>query len=470
MIWFFSVVLAAIFVFASLPFVKLYQLKGYDLNKFFSNIFAVKLSLSGKNFIAFTKRLIRFLIVLFLVEFFIWVIILANIHTFWLVFLDFLINLLIIPLFIGFVHILLLPIECLIKKYYLKKTIKKLKNFKGIKIAITGSFGKTSTKNILTKMLATKFKVVATPKNFNTPMGLCKTVLESLKSDTQILIVEMGARHRGDIKELCDMVCPDIAILTSVGEQHIETFGSLEIVKKTKFELCESLTKDKKCYFDCYNENTRELFDKATCKKVGLGKDVYVEVMFADGEGVNFAISENEKKTIFKTKLLGKFMARNIGLCFLVAKDLGVKEQDIKSVVKSLKPSPHRLELISRGDLKIIDDAYNSNFDGFCEAIMVASSFKGEKVLVTPGMVELGERQYELNFKIGKIVATVFDKVIIMNKTNKIALKNGILSEKFDKNNMFFADSRKEMNEIIKKEVSHKAVILFENDLPDDYV
>ena len=470
MIWFLSFVLASIFVFASLPFVKLYQLKNYDLSKFFGNIFAVKFSLGGKNFINLTKRLSRFLIVLFLLEFFVWVIILSFVHIFWLIFLDFLINLLILPLIIATSHLFLFPFECLVKRYYIKKTIKKLKNFKGKKIAITGSFGKTSTKNILLKMLEAKYKVVATPLNYNTPMGLCKTVNEKLKSDTQILIVEMGARKKGDIKELCDMLVPDIGIVTSVGEQHIETFGSLEQVKKTKFELCESLTSTKKCYFDYYNENTRELYDKAICQRVGLGKDVDIEICRAGENGLEFSIVDSGKKEKIQTKLLGRFMARNIALCYLVAKDLGVKEKEIKDVAKKLQPSPHRLELLVSGNLKIIDDAYNSNFDGFCEALYVLGLFEGEKVVVTPGMVELGARQYELNFKIGKNIASCSDKVIVMNKTNKKALKNGILSVNFDKRNLFFAEDRKEMNEIIKNNISKNAVILFENDLPDDYV
>ena len=463
--------MSSIFTFACLPFVKLYQLKNYDLEKFLKNIFTVKLSLSGKNFITLTKRLARFLLALFLVEFLLWFLILAEIHVFWIIILDFFVNFLVLPLIIVICHFILLPIEVLIKKYYIKKALKKLKNFKGIKIAITGSFGKTSTKNILKKMLEAKYKVVASPLNFNTPMGLCRTVNEKLEADTEILIVEMGARRRGEIKELCDMLSPDIGIVTSVGEQHIETFGSLEQVKKTKFELCESLGTSKKCYFDCYNENTRELFDKAICKKEGLGKSVDVEIHKVDERGLSFSISGKFKKVDFQTKLLGRFMARNISLCFLVAKDLGVPEKEIKKVIKDLKPFPHRLELISRGDLKIIDDAYNSNFDGFCEALQVLGLFEEEeKIVITPGMVELGERQYELNFKIGKIIASSCDKVIVMNKTNKKALKNGILSEKFNKNNLFFAESRNEMNEIIKNNISRKAVILFENDLPDDYV
>ena len=188
--------MSSIFTFACLPFVKLYQLKNYDLEKFLKNIFTVKLSLRGKNFITLTKRLARFLLALFVVEFLLWFLILAEIHVFWIIILDFFVNFPVLPLIIVICHFILLPIEVLIKKYYIKKALKKLKNFKGIKIAITGSFGKTSTKNILKKMLEAKYKVVASPLNFNTPMGLCRTVNEKLEADTEILIVEMGRNKR----------------------------------------------------------------------------------------------------------------------------------------------------------------------------------------------------------------------------------------------------------------------------------
>lgn len=452
-----------------LPFVKLYQLKGYKIGLYFDNIFSIKLSLKGKTPLKFTKRILRIIILFFALEIIVCFLILEKISLWWLILLDFALNLVFLPFILIFLHFVLFPIELLIKNFYINKTRKKLLAFKGKKIAITGSYGKTSTKNILKEILSVKYKVVATPLNYNTPMGLCKTVLNELKSDTEILIVEMGARHKGDIKELCDMLKPDIGILTSVGEQHIETFGNLDGVLSTKFELCESLSPTNICYFDCYNENTNLLYEQATCKREGLGKDCEILFGKADKNGMAFTLKSSLDELRLKTKLLGNFIARDIALGVMVSKGLGVSDKEIVKAVKNLKPSPHRLELISGENINILDDSYNSNFNGFSEALAVLAFFEGEKIVVTPGLVELGNRQYELNFRIGKLIANSCDKVIIMNKTNKKALKNGILSENFNKNNIFYAETREQQKQILSKLTSKNTTVLFENDLPDDY-
>ena len=134
-----------------------------------------------------------------------------------------------------------MPIENVIICSYIKKAKIKLQSLPCKKIAITGSFGKTSTKNILFQILSQKYKVCATPKSYNTPMGICKTILENLTEKDDFFIVEMGARHEGDIAFLCKLVGADYGILTPVGNCHIETFKTLENVEKTKFEICENV-------------------------------------------------------------------------------------------------------------------------------------------------------------------------------------------------------------------------------------
>ncbi len=465
----FAILIAIFYSFLLFPFVKLYQLKGYNPSQYFENVFSIRLSLKGKNTLKFTKRVVRLVVLFFVIEVLIWFGILSSFVVWWIIAIDLFVNLIFLPFVLLFLHYLLCPIEKLIKTYYISKTKVRLKKFKGKVIAITGSFGKTTTKNVLKEMLACCYKVVSTPFNYNTPMGVTKTVLKELKEDTEILIIEMGARHRGDIKELCEIVKPDIGILTSIGEQHLETFGNLETVLQTKFELCENLSPSKKCYFDCYNDNTRALYEKAVCKKIGLGDDAKVDFLSANKNGMTIEVEKGKEKIKLKTNLLGVFSGRDIALCTLVALDLGVKEKQIKTVVENLKPTPHRLELIQNGSLNILDDSYNSNLNGFAEALNVLAMFEGQKVVVTPGLVELGQRQYEYNFKMGKLIAKTCDKVIIMNKTNKKALKNGILSEKYAKNNIFFAETREEQKELLSKIVVPPATILFENDLPDDY-
>jgi len=461
--------IAVLFSALSLLYLKTYQLKGYDINIYFNKIYSLGIFFRSKTPLKFTKRVCRMLFCILIFESLIWFLILYYVSVWWIILLDLIVNLIFLPFLLIVFHYFLYPIEFFIKKKYLSKAKKKLKNFKGIKIAITGSFGKTSTKNILKEILSQKYKVVSTPLNYNTPMGLCKTILGEMVGDEGIFIVEMGARHKGDIKELCQIVEPDIGILTSVGEQHIETFGSIDNVLATKFELCEYLSPTKVCFFDCCSGYNKKLFKKATCKKIALGKEYEIKNSKLSSKGLEFNLKSKNEELVLNTKLLGFHMSKNIAISVMVAKYLNVSNAQIQKAVENLKPTKHRLELISKGELNILDDAYNSNYEGFCEALKVLKMFQGRKIVVSPGLVELGQKQYELNFKIGKQIAKSCDYVIIMNKINKIAIKNGLKSENFNKNNIFYAQTRGEQKDIVAKLISKQTSILFENDLPDDY-
>ena len=326
----YSIVIACVMLFFSLPLIKFYQLKGYDVKKYFENLFEIKLSLCGKNKLKWTKRIVRFSILFCVIEVLLWYIVLQIIPFWWIILLDLLTNFIFLPIYLPILHYFLFPVESLIKKMYIKKTRNKLKEFKGLKIAITGSYGKTSTKNILSELLSMRYRVVSSPQNYNTTMGLCRTVLQHLKNDTEVLIVECGARHRGDIREICDILKPDIAIITSVGEQHLETFGSLENVMSTKFELCESLSQNGICFFDGYDENAMSLYKKASCKKNALGLDVQINVKRVDGRGASFDMIGEGIHYSLKTKLLGRFLIRDVALAVMVCKHLNLTRREIE--------------------------------------------------------------------------------------------------------------------------------------------
>ena len=228
----------------SYPYLKMYQLCGYRLGQFLSNIFKYSFKFDDKNRLIFTKRMIRFIITYFIILMAIFILVFFYIKPFWLILVDVLVISLFLPLVILVAHYLTLPFEKIIQIYYINRAKKKLKNFKGKKIAIVGSFGKTSLKNILYEILKEKYKTIMTPKNYNTPMGITKTVLKELKQDTEIAIFEMGAKREGEIKKLMEIVAPDIGILTAIGQQHIETFGNLKTVIKTKNELVTNFNGD----------------------------------------------------------------------------------------------------------------------------------------------------------------------------------------------------------------------------------
>ena len=471
MIYVIICICVVLFIFLSYLFVKTYQLSGYNVPAFLKNVFDLKLAYGDKNKLVFTKRIIRFYIFLTILSFFLFFLVNFYIKNIYLKIFFFFLIFLCLPLCIVIVHYISLPVELLIKQYYISKAIRKLKKKKIIKIGITGSFGKTSTKNILKEILEKKYKVCASPKNYNTEMGLSKTILEYL-DDHNILIAEMGARHKGDIKILAKMVEPDYGIITTIGPQHLETFKSLETIEDTKFELAENLKQDGVMIFNGDSNSTKKLYDRfdgkkyLVCDKNGFS---YAEDIEINSRGSKFKLYIDGKQFDIETELLGKCNIDNIVTASTVAYLLEVPREDIENAVKELQPTKHRLEIIKNNACTVIDDSYNSNIIGCKEALDTLNMFKGKKIVITPGMVELGNEQSEINFKFGGMIADVADYIIIMNNVNKNEILSGAIAHNFKKENIFFAETRKKQKELLEKIVSKDCVILFENDLPDNY-
>ncbi len=452
-------------------YVKTYQLSGYNIKKFASASLEFKLAFGDKSKIAFTKRLIRFIICFLLLDFLFFYLINTYLLNDFLKVVDCALVLLFTPVVVIITHYILLPLEIFIKYIYKKLAIKKLKSKKIIKIGITGSYGKTSTKNILAQILEKEFKVCITPANYNTEMGVTKTILSKL-DDEDIFIAEMGARHKGDIKALAQMVKPDYAILTTIGEQHIETFGSLKNIEETKNELVLFMQDEGVVFFNGDSKSNLKLFDECkkekylTCQEGGYA---YAKEIKTSPEGSEFVLVIDKEEVSVKTKLLGKFNIDNIVTASALGRYLGVSMKDIASAIKHLQPTPHRLQLIKNSFFSILDDSYNSNLVGAKEALKVLSSFKGRKIVVTPGFVEMGEEESKANFTLGAWIADVADYIVIMNETNKNFLLSGAISHNFNQERIFFASSRKQQTEVIAKLTCEGCVVLFENDLPDNY-
>ena len=343
-----------------------------------------------------------------------------------------------------------------------------------IKIGITGSYGKTSTKFVLKTLLSEKYNVLATPSSFNTPMGVTRVIREQLKPEHQIFIGEMGARHVGDIKEMCELVHPSIGILTSIGPQHLETFGSIENVANTKNELVEALPADGIAFFAADGGWLDKLYKRATCEKyrAGLTHDrMYMRAeditMGPDGSTFTLVCEDGERVTC-TTRLLGKHNVQNIVLSAAVAHKLGVSMDELASGVSKIEPIEHRLQLIpGAGGKVVIDDAFNSNPAGAARAMDVLSSFEGLRCVVTPGMVELGEREEELNREFGRQMAAACEAVILLGKKRTQPIREGLLEAGFIEQNIFTVDSLDAAMPILA--ALNADVTLFENDLPDNY-
>ena len=373
---------------------------------------------------------------------------------------------------IYFANILNKPIEKMINNGFKKKAIKKLNGMNSMKvIGITGSYGKTSSKNILNDVLNIKYNSFPTPKNFNTPLGLIITINNYLDKFNDYFIAEMGAFKRGEIKELCDLVHPTYGILTKIGVAHLESFGSQENIQVGKFELIESLPSDGIGVLN-YDDPLQVSYKlKNNCKIVTIGiknKDVDFNAsnikLSSSGTTFDLKIKGDKKKYQFETKLLGEANIYNILASIALGYNLGISIDKLIIAVKKVKPVEHRLELKKMGNINIIDDAYNANPDGTKMALDVLYSMKGKKIVISSGMIELGEKSYELNKELGAYMKHC-DEVILLGKDLTKPVYDGLMSVKYDKKKVYLLKNINEAIELIKNEKD--AYVLIQSDLPD---
>ena len=367
------------------------------------------------------------------------------------------------------------PIEKMISAWYTHDAKKILKNRPEMTvIGVTGSYGKTTTKFILTRILSEKFNVVCTPHSYNTPMGVVRTIREMLLPQTQIFVCEMGAKKRGNIKEICNIVSADYGIITSVGPQHLDTFKTVDNVFKTKFELADAVAKNDGITF--VNGDSKEIADRidGDFKVYGTNGDFefYAKNISYGRYGSEFDVVLGDEEIHLTTKLLGLHSIIDIVGAVALSYKLGVNATDIKYAVASLKPTEHRLEMKSfTNNSLLIDDAYNSNPEGCLEAVKVLGSFDGmKKVIVTPGLVELGDKEYDCNYALGKEAAQNCDIIILVGKNRSKPMADAVNDSDFNKENLHIVASFKEAMEVYSKIADTNTVVLFENDLPDNYL
>ena len=382
-----------------------------------------------------------------------------------------------LPLIVLVINWCLVPFEKWNYNRYIMQAKRKLKKYPElIKIGITGSYGKTSTKFILNTILSEKYSVCTSPMSYNTPMGITKAIIQYLDFSHQVLIAEMGARYEGDIKELCELVRPQYGILTSVGEQHLQSFGTLEKIIQTKYELVENLSQNGTMVFNGQNEICQSLYKKAgNCSKIicGFDKlfDVYADAIKTNKNGTHFVLHIGNESIECSTMLLGEHNVENILCASAIANKLGLTIEQIRNGILKLQPIEHRLQLINlQNGSTILDDSYNGSIDGAKRALDVLKMFDGEKIVVTPGLVELGAKERQANIDFGEQIAVVADKVILVNLSNAEYLKQGLQNKGFDSTNMYQTDTLENAKELLKRITRSQAVILFYNDLPDNYL
>lgn len=365
------------------------------------------------------------------------------------------------------------PIEKGINTHYIndaKRIINELPNL--VTIGITGSYGKTSTKFYLNKLLSAKYNVLMTPESFNTTMGVVKTVRGSLNATYDYFICEMGAKGVGEIKEICDIVKPAHSMITSIGEQHLETFKSVDNIIKTKFEIADCITYGT-VFLNYDNDYIRNRAIGKNVVSYGLtnGLDYYADNISVTAKGTSFTVHHGKEQADFSTKLIGEHNVQNIVGAIAAANTLGVSFTELKTPVRGLEAVPHRMEIIDKGGSVIIDDAFNSNPSGAKAALDTLALMEGYKILVTPGMVELGEKEYELNKAFGVQAAAVCDYVIAVGEKQAVPITDGLREAGYPEEKAFVAC---DLNEALAKTETLetggvKKIILLENDLPDNY-
>lgn len=372
-------------------------------------------------------------------------------------------------------NIILKPVEKAINNSYINDAKRILaKNPNLLIIGITGSYGKTSTKHFLETVLSQKYNVLMTPGSYNTTMGVVRTIREYLNATHEIFICEMGAKQVGDIKEICDIVHPKIGILTSVAEQHLDTFKNIENVRKTKFELIDSLPQDGLAILNGDYEiikNTpvkvNHVYYSADNKNLDYSSD---NISYSQ-QGTSFDVVKNNiTGDSFKTGLLGSYNLSNILACIACAERAGLSSQQIAYGVYKLMPVEHRMEIKVNGvGLIIIDDAFNSNPKGAQMALDVLSGFPNKRFVITPGIVELADKQDFYNFKLGNHMAVSCDYAVLVGRKQTQAIYNGLIDKNFPEDKIYIASGLNDAAAHVFAMAQKGDSVLFENDLPDTY-
>jgi len=382
------------------------------------------------------------------------------------------------PLVIVLSSTLLQPVEHAIRNGFKRKARQLLSERPDLEIiAITGSYGKTSVKFAMDRILGYRFPVLATPGSYNTPMGICKVINNDLDSAHRILILEMGIRHRGDIAELCDIAKPDIAVITSVGVAHMESLGSIETIAAEKGSLLDFVRPGGHAILNADDDRVSRMGHGFTGKlwRVSTTENASAEITATQISygpyGARFTVrDENGDACPFQTGLLGRHNVSNLLMAVAAGRIHGLRLRQMTAAIAEMKPVPHRLALRKERGISIIDDAFNSNPVGARNALEILGQFTaGRRVVVTPGMIELGDIQDEENRRFGRAMKDNVDQVILVGERQTLSIRKGLDSSGYDPDCIQTVSSLFEAQSYLERYLLPGDTVLYENDLPDQY-
>ncbi|HBP00377.1 MAG: UDP-N-acetylmuramoyl-tripeptide-D-alanyl-D-alanine ligase [Candidatus Uhrbacteria bacterium GW2011_GWF2_41_16] len=358
------------------------------------------------------------------------------------------------------------PIEFVII-YFAKK---KLAEHHGVKIAIAGSYGKTSMREILKTVLSEDKEVAAPPHSYNTPLGISKFI-KTLRGNEEVLIFELGEYYPGDVKRLCKLINPDIGIITGINEAHLQKFKTIEKTVQTIYELADFLG-DKPLYVNGESILAR---DHARPNHIMYSREGVnswrMENAHSDLSGTSFVMEKNNVPMEIRSSLLGLHQIGPLALSADLARRLGSTPSHIRAGTLKTKPFDHRLApSVDRNGVTTLDDSYNGNPDGVKAVIAFLASLNGRRFYVTPGLVEMGSKKEEVHREIGRELARAqIEKVVLVKNSVTPFIEEGLYEEKYEGEVIWFDEALKSFAALPRITVKGD-IVLLQNDWPDQYI
>jgi len=382
------------------------------------------------------------------------------------------------PVWVIFAAFLIRPVELSIQRGFKIKARRRLAKRPDLKIVgITGSYGKTSVKFIVAEILRQRYNVLATPGSYNTPMGVCLVINRDLRREHQGLILEMGVRKRGDIRELCEIATPDLAVVTTIGMAHLATMKSIEAIAEEKGKLVEFVKPGGDVILNADDPYVVEMAARATGRvwrvstEGNPNADITAhDIRYGPG-GTSFNVRDDRSHEVeIRTLLLGKHNVLNILLGVATGRAMGLRLRQMRPALGRLQPIEHRLHIRREGPVTIIDDAFNANPVGARNAVEILGQFRsGRRIIVTPGMIELGERHREENRLLGKHIAANADLALLVGAEQTRPIWEGLTAAGFPDSAIIVVPSLFAAQDFLRSYLQPGDVVLYENDLPDQF-
>lgn len=432
---------------------------------FLLSLIVTNIGLINKEKLKMTNRVKRYTLIYFLVSYFILIVTKMTIYKS-----IFILNTFII-FYILIIHFIATVVEKQLRYLYKKEAQKIIKN-KTI-IGISGSYGKTSCKNIIYDLLSQTSNVSKTPKSYNTEIGIIKSIRECVNNLDEYFICEYGVDRVNSMNKLMKIVKPNVTLITEIGPQHLLTFKNIENILNEKIKLAKVLKKEEYAVINNDNEYLNKSVKQLNCKVITYGikntSDIMAKNIQSNIEGSTFDLYVNNKKiTEITIRLLSEHNIYNFLGAIGVLKALNKPLDNIKEYARKVQPTEHRLELKKINDIPVIDDSFNSNVKGFKMAIDVLTNMNKKRIIITPGIIEQGKENEKVNYELGEYMAQKIDVAILVGK-NSNSISKGLEAKKIGKGNIIYADNFIQAWNLAKQ-INEDKIILIENDLPSIYL